>query len=67
MSIRVKCIWSERNYCINYLDEFVQRKLIEEEAVERFQQTYKDPDEFCCLFVVDETFTNFLFIPYPND
>ncbi|WP_158856846.1 hypothetical protein [Lunatibacter salilacus] len=62
-----KNVQTDWNYYITYLDEFVQRKLIEEEAVERFQQTYKDPDEFCCLFVVDETFTNFLFIPYPND
>lgn len=57
----------EWNYYITYLDEFVQRKLIEENAVEQFKQTYKDPDEFCCLFVVDEAFTNFLYIPYPND
>ena len=53
------------NYSITYLDEFVQRKLVEDE--EAFKQAYKDPDEFCCLFVVDEEFTNFLFIPYPED
>lgn len=61
---QMKTEWS---YYITYLDEFVQRKLIEENAVEHFKQTYKDPDEFCCLFVVDEEFTNFLYIPYPND
>ncbi|MEX0881860.1 MAG: hypothetical protein WDZ72_00160 [Cyclobacteriaceae bacterium] len=55
------------NYYITYLDEFVQRQLIKEDAVDLFKKTYKDPDEFCCLFVVDEDFTNFLFIPYPND
>ncbi|MGW8122780.1 hypothetical protein ACV07N_08970 [Roseivirga echinicomitans] len=53
------------NYSITYLDEFVQRKLVEDEAA--FKKAYKDPDEFCCLFVVDEKFTNFLFIPYPED
>ena len=53
------------NYSITYLDEFVQRKLVEDE--EAFKKAYKDPDEFCCLFVVDEEFTNFLFIPYPED
>ncbi len=55
------------NYYITYLDEFIQRKLILEETLEEFKATYKDPDEFCCLFVVDETFTNFLYIPYPNE
>ncbi len=53
------------NYYITYLDEFVQRKLVEDE--QEFKKAYKDPDEFCCLFVVDQDFTNFVFIPYPED
>jgi hypothetical protein len=53
------------NYYITYLDEFIQRGLIEE--ADAFKNAYKDPDEFCCLFVVDEEFTNFVFIPYPED
>lgn len=53
------------NYFASYLTEFVQRKLIENEA--EFLAAYKDPDEFCCLFVVEPQFTNFVFIPYPED
>lgn len=53
------------NYNITYLDEFLQRQLVEDE--DAFKQAYKNPDEFCCLFVVDQTFTNFLFVPYPED
>ena len=53
------------NYNISYLDEFVQRKLVVEP--EKFIEAYKNPDEFCCLFVVDEEFTNFIFLPYPNE
>lgn len=55
------------NYYITYLDEFVQRNLIKEDALDKFKKTYKDPEEFCCLFVVDKDFTSFLYIPYPND
>lgn len=55
------------NYYITYLDEFIQRQLIDENGLEDFKKAYKDPDEFCCLFVVDEGFTNFVYIPYPND
>ena len=55
------------NYYASYLDEFVQRKLIDEDKIEAFRQSYKNPDEFCCLFVVDRGFTNFVFIPYPED
>jgi hypothetical protein len=53
------------NYFATYLDEFLQRGLIESE--EDFRNAFKDPDEFCCLFVVDKEFTNFVFIPYPED
>ncbi|WP_373497256.1 hypothetical protein [Aquiflexum sp.] len=55
------------NYYITYLDEFIQRKLIAEELQEDFKKAYKDPDEFCCLFVVDGGFTSFVYVPYPED
>jgi hypothetical protein len=51
----------------SYLDIFVQQGLVAEEHVEDFQRAYKDPDEFCCLFVVDGEFTKFVFVPYPED
>ena len=55
------------NYNITYLDEFIQRKLIDEDKVEAFKESYRNPDEFCCLFVVDGAMTGFIFIPYPED
>jgi len=57
----------EWDYYASFLDEFVQRELVGQENLENFKSTYKDPDEFCCLFVVDKAFTNFVFIPYPVD
>ncbi|SHO60878.1 MULTISPECIES: hypothetical protein [Algoriphagus] len=57
----------EWNYFITYVDEFVQRKLISEESLEEFKKSYKDPDEFCCLFVMDGAFTSFVYIPYPEE
>ena len=58
---------TEWNYYASFLSEFVDRKLISEDKIESFKKAYKNPDEFCCLFVMDEGFTNFLFIPYPVD
>jgi hypothetical protein len=55
------------NYFASFMDEFVQRELIAKDKEENFISTYKDPDEFCCLFVVDKEFTRFVFIPYPED
>lgn len=60
-----KVLNTEWNYYASYLDEFIQRELLSEP--EEFKKAYKDPDEFCCLFVVDVSFTNFVFIPFPED
>jgi hypothetical protein len=60
----VGTVW---NYYVTYLDEFAQRKIIEEDKVDEFKRNYKNPDEFCCLFVIDGDFTKFVFIPYPED
>jgi len=56
---------TEWNYYITYLDEFLQRGLVEKG--DDFKTSFKNPDEFCCLFVVDKEFTNFVYIPYPED
>lgn len=55
------------NYYVSFLDEFTQIGLVDKEKVQAFHENYKDPDEFCCLFVVDKEFTKFVFIPYPED
>jgi len=55
------------NYYASFLDEFLQRELVDAQKEEDFKKNYKDPDEFCCLFVVDADFTSFVFIPYPED
>ena len=57
-------IW---NYNASFLDEFVQRNLVDPENEKTFIEAFKDPDEFCCLFVIDKDFANFVFIPYPED
>ncbi len=57
----------EWSFYISYLDEFVQRGLIEEEGQPAFLEAYRDPDEYCCLMVIDPGFTNFVFVPYPED
>ena len=65
--IKEKELENTWSYYASFLDEFIQRSLIEKENESQFISAYKDPDEFCCLFVIDEKFTNFVFIPYPND
>lgn len=57
----------EWNYFASFLDEFTQRELVAKDKEEEFKSAYKDPDEFCCLFVIDGVFTKFVFIPFPED
>ncbi|GAB3891398.1 hypothetical protein GCM10028803_03170 [Larkinella knui] len=54
-------------YRASLLDEFVQRKLVAEESVDLFRESYKNPDEYCCLFVIEGDFAGFIFIPFPED
>jgi hypothetical protein len=55
------------NYYASFLDEFLQRELVAPDKEEDFRNAYKDPDEFCCLFVVDKDFASFVYIPFPED
>jgi len=54
-------------YYAIYLDALVNCQLIAEDKIAAFTDTYKDPDEFCCLLVVDQGVSNFVYIPYPVD
>lgn len=60
-------IGNQWTYYAAYLDVLVQCGLIAEDKGAAFQEVYKDPDEFCCLLVVDADFTNFVYIPYPEE
>jgi len=55
------------NYNFSFLDEFVQRGLVDAEKQDEFKAAFKNPEEFCCLFVVELDFMNFLYVPYPED
>jgi len=46
------------------LEEFVERGIIKKELKDRFVNTYKNPNEFMCVFVVTPEGANFVFYPY---
>jgi hypothetical protein len=49
------------------LEEFVERKIIKPELKERFIKTYKNPQDFMCMFVIVPEGANFVFFPYQRD
>lgn len=55
------------NFNFSFLENIVGYDIVEEDKIEDFLSTYKDPDEFACLLVIDNEFMNFIYIPYPED
>ncbi|MEB0278748.1 MULTISPECIES: hypothetical protein [unclassified Mucilaginibacter] len=46
------------------IEEFTERGIIKAELKERFLTTYKNPNDFMCLFVVVPEGANFVYYPY---
>ncbi|MES2278180.1 MAG: hypothetical protein V4592_19275 [Bacteroidota bacterium] len=49
------------------LDEFMERGIIKKELKQRFLDTYKDPHDFMCVFVIVPEGANFIFFPYSEE
>jgi hypothetical protein len=46
------------------LEEFMEKGVIKEILKERFLSTYKNPNEYMCVFVVVPEGANFVYFPY---
>ncbi len=55
------------NIFFSFFEDFQAKGLIQQEKTKVFLENYKDPSEYCCLFVMDEEFNNFVYIPYPEE
>jgi hypothetical protein len=55
---------SEWSVHASTLEEFLERGVIKEELKKRFIDTYKNPKDFMCVFVVVPEGANFVFVPY---
>ena len=58
---RSKTKWSVN---VSHLEDFVNRKIIEQDKIDSFRSVFKNPDEFCCIFILTNKFSNFVFRPY---
>lgn len=60
---------NEWYYYAAYLEALIEAQVIDPEKAADFKAVYKDPDEFCCLLVIDQAngFHNFIYMPYPVD
>lgn len=56
----VKTNWSVN---ASSLEEFVSKRLIQEDKMGDFQRVYKDPEVYLCMFVLSELGANFIWLP----
>ncbi|HVW13624.1 MAG TPA: hypothetical protein VHB54_07385 [Mucilaginibacter sp.] len=49
------------------LEEFVEKGIVKPELKERFIKSYKNPDDFMCIFVIVPEGANFVYYPYPKE
>ena len=55
---------SEWSIHASTLEEFEERGVIKPELKDRFVNTYKNPNDFMCVFVVVPEGANFVYVPY---
>ncbi len=53
--------WS---FSVSTMEEFVSKNLIQNVKVESFKKAYKDPETHLCLFIIDPSEANFIFVPH---
>ncbi len=58
---------TQYTYKASFFEEFLSRDMIGEESVDLFKEYYKDPEEYCCLFVIENEFAGFIYLPFPTD
>lgn len=55
------------NVNASHLEDFVNRKLVNSEKINDFVKAYRNPEEFMCIFVAEETAMSFVFMPYDRN
>ena len=61
---RMNTNWS---FNASTLEEIVTKNIISRDKLDNFRAIYKSPDDFVCVFVIDETMSEFIFYPYEEE
>ncbi len=52
------------NFNSSHLEEFVNKNLVALDKVDEFKKSYKNPEEYMCVFVAEESAMSFVFMPF---
>lgn len=58
---------SEWSVQASTLEEFIERGVIKKELRERFISSYKNPNDYMCVFAIVPEGANFVYFPYAKD
>lgn len=61
--VKKEVLAGKRSVNISSLEEFVAKQLILMEKVNDFKKIYKKPEEYLCLFVIEDIGATFVFLP----
>ena len=54
------------NFNASHLEEFVAKKVVLQNKAAEFIKAYKNPADYMCVFVAEESAMSFVFMPYEN-
>jgi hypothetical protein len=49
------------------LEEFLRRKIVQDDKLEAFKKSYKDPKLFLCVFALMKENAGFIYLPYDDE
>ncbi len=52
------------NLNASHLEDFVNHGVVKQDNVKNFVESYKNPDDYMCVFVAEENAMSFVFMPY---
>jgi len=55
------------NFNASHIEDFVNKGLVTKNKVSDFIKAYKNPEQYMCVFVVNENASSFVFMPYDRD
>lgn len=55
--------WSVR---ASVMEEFIQKGILTREQFLVFKETWKDPNDYMCVFVANPSQPSFVYLPYPR-
>jgi hypothetical protein len=55
------------NYFVTFLEELIQKQVIEKDKIQLFKEHYKNPEVSCCFLLIFSEDAGIVFIPFQEE